>query len=67
MPSEMHPRAKLVNSARTDLSAALNKWHKTHQLTTAESIMLLTSVTGDLIVATMRLIVKLERAEKNEA
>lgn len=62
----LHPRTRMVNSARTDLRIVIGEWLKSHDLTTAEEIMLLTSVPGDLISGTMRAIIKLEREESSD-
>lgn len=63
----LHPRARLVNSAKADLRIAIGEWLKQHDLTTAEELMLLASVPNDIINSTMRAIIKMEREEGSDA
>lgn len=57
----LHPREAIVGQARTDLGEAVLDWRKTHALTTAETVAVLTEVFGDHLGGIAKYAIREER------
>lgn len=56
-----HPREQYVREARGELQKSLLKWLEFFDLTTAEEVMVLTTVMSGLITGTMKYAIREER------
>lgn len=56
-----HPREQYVREARGELEKSLLKWLEFFNLTTAEEVMVLTTVMSNAITGTMKYAIREER------